>query len=105
MSHEDPKIISSPISIWNIERSKKPRPRCGVKTCRKPLNVSKIEVGRVKVKKKRGPGRPSKKDKFIKGRIVIGYYCKHCHIFYYLDGTPNYKLRLIPDWTIDGGDE
>lgn len=98
MNNEDPKVISAPISIWGIERSENPRPRCGVKACRKPLNVAVIEAGRVRVEKKRGPGRPPKKSKQKnRGRIKIGLYCKHCHIFYYPDGTPNYKLRLMPE--------
>lgn len=98
MSSGDPKAISAPISIWGVTRSENPRKRCGVKTCKKPLNVAVIEAGRVRVEKKRGPGRPPKKSKKKKrGRVVIGTYCKHCHIFYYLDDTPNYKLRLMPE--------
>jgi hypothetical protein len=96
LGEPDPIAVSTPISIWGLERPKNPRKRCGVKSCRKPLHVATIEVARVKKVKKRGPGRPRKNEKKKnRGKVTIGHYCPRCHIFYYLDGTPNYRMRLM----------
>lgn len=95
---EDKNLITAPISIWGIQRNeegpKNPRPRCPI--CKKPAYAARIDSERIKIPKKKGPGRPKKTERKKLTRYnKIGYWCAKCEIFYYLDGTPNYKLRLI----------
>ena len=97
MKKEDKNLIMAPISIWGVQRSikgpKNPRPRCPI--CKDPTYSARIDKDRIKKPRKRGPGRPKKSDSKKKTRYnKIGYWCDGCKIFYYLDGTPNYKLRL-----------
>jgi hypothetical protein len=97
MREEDKRLISAPISIWGMQRSEKgpknPRPRCPL--CKSATYAARIDKDRVKGPRERKRGRPKKSDSKKKTRYSkIGYWCETCEIFYYLDGTPNYKLRL-----------
>jgi hypothetical protein len=76
--------------------SKIPRAVCS--RCGNFTRVIHIDKGYLKAndpsKKKRKRGRPSKEPKLIKRddrREHIGYWCEHCKIFYYCDGSPDYR--------------
>lgn len=66
------------------------RPICS--ECNKPTYKIKVDHGRKKMRPKRG--RP------VKGAVLsryehIGYWCRGCEIFYYLDKTPDYRERAL----------
>jgi len=80
-----------------MERRKKgpknPRPRCPF--CEKIVYATRIDKERKKKPKKPKRGRPKNIDRKTTTHYnKIGYWCFECEIFFYLDGTPNYKLRL-----------
>jgi hypothetical protein len=89
MTNKEPFAIDAPITIWGMTRSKNPRRRCSV--CKKPLNSARVDRGRVKKEKKVGrPRKGGKRTRYTK----IGDFCFPCGIFYYLNRSPNYKMRL-----------
>lgn len=97
MREEDRRLVTAPISIWGLQRSengpRNPRPRCPI--CKKATYAARIDKDRIKTPTRRGRGRPKKTVNENKTRYdKIGHWCDKCEIFYYLDGTPNYKLRL-----------
>jgi hypothetical protein len=92
MTDEEPRAVSTPITIWGMTRkTKNPRPRCT--RCGGTLHVARIDQGRVIVEKEKKVGRPRKGER--KTRYTkIGKWCITCGIFYYPNGSPNYKLQL-----------
>ncbi len=88
----DPKAIMTPITIWGKTRTtKKPRSICPF--CEKKLYSVRVDMNRLrKEEKTKKVGRPRKKSKVTR-YTKIGYWCKGCEVFFYSDGTPNYKLH------------
>jgi len=73
-------------------RSRKPakkfKPRCDI--CEGVVNKIPLDHGDKKdIKTKRG--RPAKKTKTHVRREHIGWYCKLCKIFFYPDGSPDWR--------------
>ncbi len=66
------------------------RPICS--ECNKPTYKIKVDHGRKKMRIK--AGRPAKGS--IRSRYEhIGYWCRTCEIFFYLDKTPDYRERAF----------
>ena len=90
---EDKTLLQSPISIWSKKTRKKgpkkPRPICPY--CEEIVYVARIEKNRKKeIVIKVGRPKKNTNTRYTK----IGHWCYECEIFFYLCGTPNYKLRL-----------
>ena len=86
----DPLAVSIPPIKLDNGKIKQPKDRCGV--CGRPLVSSTIDRGGTLRIEKRSVGRPKKGSKFTR-RKVIGKYCARCELFYYPNGSPNYKTR------------
>lgn len=90
-----PTLIMAPISIWGIKRRedgpKNLRPRCPF--CKAVCYASRIDKNRKRPSKKKKVGRPKKMKDHIRYK-KIGFWCDDCEVFFYMDGTPNYKLHV-----------
>lgn len=73
-----PRLIQSEIMI-RVEKGRKPRPRhkplCG--KCANPTYKMKIDLG----------AKYSGEKRFEH----VGWFCRTCQIFYYLDGSPDFR--------------
>jgi len=73
-----PRMLESVGEIWQV-KGRKPRkrkkPLC--EKCENPLYVQKIDLGA--------------KYKGKKRYLKTGWYCRNCKIFYYPDGSPDYR--------------
>ncbi len=87
---ESPLLVRIPGRDEDRSAAKHPRPRCGI--CGRPTVVATIDRGKTEKKGKRPVGRPRKGARYTRYR-KIGRYCAYCEIFYYPNGTPDYRLR------------
>lgn len=89
MTEAEPYVVRVEPNPYDPNAPESPRDRCS--DCYKPLNVATIDRGTIKIVRK--VGRPKKGERRTR-YCKIGKYCIPCELFFYPNGSPNYKMRL-----------
>lgn len=86
----DPLLVRLPPIKMDDGKDKQPKDRCG--ECGRPVVAATIDRGGTIKIIKRPVGRPKKGSKWTR-RKRVGKWCDRCGLFYYPNGSPNYKTR------------
>lgn len=89
-----PRLLMSRRQLWHVtgrmpKKGKKVKPRCD--SCECVANKIVLDHGAQKVGETRGRPPKSGKKKKPPRREHIGWYCKPCKIFFYPDGSPDWR--------------